>query len=244
MKFFALAKYVAPTKCLALTTLLFASALTFAASAEPTNFSKAHWEETSDRDGIKLSRWNVPNSPVPAFRGDGIIDSPGVRVSSVLLQTDRRHEWVPFVEEAKVLRRNSKTDWVEYWHLSLPVVSDRDLVVRIKLDFNPDTKTVKALYYSVDDELAPKTDHVRARALGGYYILSPIDGGKRTQFTYEGHVDLGGSVPKWMTLNTSQEYPEKMLKGVRKQVKKEDIAVNQKLQLLIDGKLKALEEAL
>src|SRR6516225_692945 len=108
-----------------LTLLLTLLATPALALDQPTDFSKAHWDEKSERDDIKLFRWDVPKSSVPAFRAEGVVEASLMVLASVLLQTERRKEWVPFVEEARVLRRYSKTDWVEYWHLGLPIIKDR-----------------------------------------------------------------------------------------------------------------------
>src|SRR5437762_3688944 len=85
------------------------------------------WEKIGDDDGIAVYRREVPGSPIIAFKGDGIINAPTLRVASILVDTTRATEWVDSLVEARTLRHVSETEYIEYDHIGTPfVMKDRD----------------------------------------------------------------------------------------------------------------------
>ena len=209
----------------------------------PTDFSNANWELISDYDGIKVFKWKVPGSESPAFQAEGMIHVPISKVVAAIKETNRRTEWSPRVKQATLLKKISKTQWIEYWHLGTPlVVRDRELVITIDVQFDQVARRLVVPFYSVESESAPTGKYVRATVLGGAYILSPTQDGQSTNFIFLAHIDLGGTVPKWMTRSIQEEYPRNTIEGLRKQVLKPSVSDFTPINLLFEGKAKSTAE--
>jgi hypothetical protein len=103
----------------------------------PADFADAQWQAAYAKNGIAVSRADIPGSPIVAFQAETVLDAPIETVVGVIQDNPRRPEWTPSLAEARVLERFSETEWIEYWHLDTPIViSDREAVVRIRTEFD------------------------------------------------------------------------------------------------------------
>ena len=189
------------------------------------------WEKFGEDDGIAVFRRDMPGTPVVALRGEGVVDAPILRVASVLVDTSRATEWIDSVVDAKTIRKVSETEYVEWDHVATPfVLKDRDFVFQAKLELKPKQKKVVLDYHSVEDPAAPKTSYIRGRFIYGTFVLTAIDGGKRTRVLAELLCDPKGSVAKWIVNLFQKSWPHQTIQALRKQVKKTDIKDNPKLK--------------
>ncbi len=189
------------------------------------------WEKFDEEDGISVYRRDIPDSPIVALRGEGVIDAPLLRVASVLVDTKRATEWIDSLAEARTIRKISDTEFVEWDHIATPfVLADRDFVFNAKLDLRPKQKQVALNYHSVNDPAAPKTDYVRGVFNYGTFVLTSIAGGKKTHVVAEVLCDPKGSVAKWIVNLFQKSWPHNTITSLRNQVKKRDIKDNQKLK--------------
>jgi hypothetical protein len=214
-------------------------------SGKEWEFPDAKWTAVSSSGGVMLQRWKTDEMTTAAFKAEVTLDAPIAQVLSVLRATDRRSEWTPRVKEARIVERKSSTRWLELWHLGTPiVVKDRYFVLDIRVLFDPITRKVTIPFRSAETS-APVPDGLeRATAHRGSYVIEPIDGGNRTRFTYQAHVDLGGSVPKWMTSAIETDYPVDTVKSLRAKLAKGDIAEDPRIKAFLEGKSGSLESAL
>jgi len=168
---------------------------------------------------------------VVALRGEGIVNAPILRVASVLVDVKRGTEWIDSLEEARTVRRVSETEYVEWDHIGTPfVLKDRDFVFKAKLDIRPKQKQVVLNYHSVNDPDAPKTDYVRGQFIYGTFVLTSVDGGKRTRILAELLCDPKGSVAKWIVNLFQKSWPHNTITALRAQVRKPDIKDDPKLK--------------
>ncbi len=189
------------------------------------------WEKFDDEDGISVFRRDVPGSDVVALRGEGVVPAPILRVGSVLTDVARATEWIDSLEEAKVIRKISDTEYIKWDHIGTPfVLADRDFVFNVKLEFKAKEKQMIVRLKSVHDAAAPKTDYVRGHMIYGVYVLTSIEGGKKTKILTEMLCDPKGSVAKWMVNLFQKSWPYNTITALRKQVQKPDIKDNPKLK--------------
>ncbi len=202
---------------------------TSAPQVDAALFSDARWDPVSDGDRIRIFRWDAPNSNVRAFRALGEVDAPIAKVVSVITDTARLQEWMPSLAEAKLLKKISDVERVQYTHIKTPfVIKDRDFVIHGRALFDPASRSIVLRFSSADPEKfgigKVSTDFVRGEILESSYRLTPIDGMKRTQVEFLVQVDPKGSVPKWIVNLFQGIYPRKSILALRKQVTKLDIA--------------------
>jgi len=182
------------------------------------------WEKFGEDDGISVYRREEPGSPVVALRGEGVVDAPILRVASVIADPKRATEWIDKLVENKTVRKLGDDEYVEWDHIKTPpVLTDRDFVFAIKLELHPKEKQVSFNYHSVYDSGAPKTDYVRGEFKFGTFLLTSIDGGKKTRVLAEVLADPKGSVPKWIVNMFQSGWPHETIVRLRAQVAKPDI---------------------
>jgi len=188
------------------------------------------WQKLDEADGISVYGREISGVSLLAMRGDGVVNAPLLRVASVLVDTTRSHEWVDSVAETRTLRKISDLEYVQWNHVKTPwIVKDRDFVFTTKLSFAPATKQLSLDYHSVNDAAAPKTSYIRGQFTYGKFLLTSIDGGKRTRVQAELLCDPKGSLAKWMVNMVQKDWPQATLRGLRRQVAKVDIVDNPKL---------------
>ncbi len=195
-------------------------AVSGAALAEPRRQKLPPWEKFDEEDGIDLFRREVPGSEVVALRGEGLVDAPISRVGSVLIDTSRATEWNDSLSESRVVRKVSDTEYVKWDHLATPLLlADRDFVFKVRLEFKPREKQMIVSCHSVKDSAAPRTDYVRGELIYASYVLTSVDGGKRTRLSAEVLCDPKGTVAKWMVNLLQRTWPYDTISNLRRQVK-------------------------
>jgi hypothetical protein len=200
-------------------SMLLLLALAPAVAAAGDKPDKFDWKEINDKDGIKVYRKGVEGSKIVAFRGVGIVDASPLKVLYVIGENEHRGEWVDRLYISEVLEQVSQSEFVLYAAYKLPLFSNRDYVYRGKAFSRPDGSVVVNIK-SEEHPKAPKTVGVRAWLNRCVYLLTPIDGGKKTQIDVEVHTDPKGSMPTWIVNLVQKSWPLKTLSGIRKQVTK------------------------
>ncbi|MEO5970334.1 MAG: START domain-containing protein [Bdellovibrionia bacterium] len=182
------------------------------------------WEKTDDGGGIEIFKKDVPGSPIIAFKGQGMIDAPISKVATVVLDTKRAPEWVPHLDEIKVLRRVSDHEHVEYNHIGTPfVMKDRDFVLRRKFEADPKAKVIKIEIHSIEDSAAPQTNYIRGEIINSSFTLKSVENDTKTYVITEIHADPKGTTAKWLVNSFQKEMPRDILRSLRKQVLKPDV---------------------
>lgn len=183
------------------------------------------WEKVDTDDGIDIYRKEIEGNPVVALRGEGIVDAPLTRVSSVILDKDRATEWVAKLEVSKLIKMYGDREFLQYIVVGAPaIISDRDFVNRGMVEVDLREKTLVVRLNPVEDPGLPPTDHVRG-TLQGYYKIRSIDGGKRSHIIAEMHADPKGSLPKFVVNFFQRNWAKDTIRALRKQVAKDDIKI-------------------
>ncbi len=183
----------------------------------------APWEQIRDSDGIVIHRRVVPGSPLVAFKGEGLIEQPILRVAMVLLDPTRSHEWADRVVEARELGEVSAREVVHYSRVrGTWVTKDRDFVTRITLELEPG-RLIRLRLRATEDPRAPVTEHVRGEILEGSFTLT-AEGEARTRVTAELHVDPKGTIPTWMVNAFQRRWAYKTITALRRQSARTDLA--------------------
>lgn len=194
------------------------------------------WTKIDDTDGIAVYRRDVPGSDVIAVKGEGIVAAPLVRVASVVFDTSRATEWIDSLAEARIVRRVSDTEYVEYDHFTTPfVMKDRDFVTSNRLEYDPARKAITIRMRSVADPAAPATSYVRGELVSSTFVLTPTPDGKGTRVVGDVHCDPRGSVPKWIVNQFQKDWPTSTFKKLRVQVAKANIVETPAIRKLVDA---------
>lgn len=168
--------------------LTFAAAVTLALSA-------AGFHPIGNHDGVEVYRRDGNVGIELGAEGD--LPASPERVRAVLLDYQSHPKWVRHLAESRVLDRGEDSLDV-YQRLALPLISDRDFTLHVTWGASPEGLWIR--FAAVTDRgPAPKPGIVRVTVHEGSWMLRPIDGGRATHAVYRFHLDLGGSLPGWMS---------------------------------------------
>ena len=195
------------------------------------------WIKTGDEDGILTFKGEVRGSSIIALRGEGLVDAPIVRVASVLLDYDRATEWVDSLEEVRVVRMLSPTEFIEYDHVGTPpiVMKDRDFVCRGRVDVNVQEQTLTINLWPTSDPAVPQGSYIRG-TLRGLWKLRSVDDGKKTYVITEMLGDPKGSVATWLVNFFQKGWPHNTLQALRDQVAKPNIELIPQVKDVLEGR--------
>ena len=192
--------------------------------------SLTDWKKIGNPDGIDVFKKDITDSPIVAFKGQGVVKAPIVRLASILLDTSRATEWVDRLEEIRLLRRVSDLEYITYTHIATPLLmTHRDFVIRNRLRVDPKQNVFTLNLSSTQDPRAPHTDYVRGEIMDSSFMLKPISE-TQTLVTAEIHTDPKGNVPKWAVNLFQKEWPYNTIQSLREQVQKPDITEAPQLQ--------------
>lgn len=193
------------------------------------------WTKIDDSDGIAIYRREVSGSGVIAFKGEGVVSAPLVRVASVIFDTSRGTEWIDSLVEARVVRRIADTEYVEYDHFATPfVMKDRDFVTSNRIEYDPVRQAITIRMRSTSDPAAPPTGYIRGELISSTFVLTPTADGKGTLVSGDVHCDPRGSVAKWIVNYFQKDWPRNTLKRLRAQAAKPNIVDNPAIRKLVE----------
>lgn len=188
------------------------------------------WQKSCDTDGLTVYWSKVEGSNVIALKGEGIVDEPLDKVSSVIVDYTRGTEWIDSLVASKLVRNISPTEFVEYDHVGIPfpfdtLISDRDFISHVTVDYDAKTRRLTISYMPTQDELAPPLKKLTRGVMSCVFKLVPMSMEDQTYVEAEIHCDPRGSIPKWLVNFFQQGWPQTTFENLRKQVKKSDIKI-------------------
>jgi hypothetical protein len=137
----------------------------------------------------------------------GLIPVPPEQVYAALLEYERQVGKIGRVSEATVLSRGPN-DFFVYERLNLPVISDRDFVLRVT--HGEDVTRRWITYRAVTGRgPGPRQGIVRVVRHDGEWELISTKDGKATLARCEFRINLGGMLPLWMAkAGAGRELPQ------------------------------------
>lgn len=157
-------------------------------------FPRQGFEQIAKTRGVVVYKNN--SSDVIWIGAVGIIPAPPDKVFQALLEYDRQAGRIIRVSEATVLSRGQDSLFV-YERLSLPIIDDRDFVLRVTHGQDLTRRWIR--YQAVSDQgPGPRPGIVRVTRNTGAWELVPTQGGNATIARCEFRISLGGMLPLWM----------------------------------------------
>jgi len=211
------------------------AAFCFALLALLTATSQAsEWQAVENTsDGIQIFKRELPGSSLIAFRGIGVVDAPLPLVATIIFDTDRGPEWIEDLLESRIIHWIDKDEFVEYDRVGMPfIVKDRDFVSKIKMSVSLPKKEMIFHYQPTFDSTAPQTDYVRGELIDTTYILSSIEGDRKTRVVADFVCDPKGLIPKWLINFFQKDWPKTTFRNLRKETLKSGLTVDSRFTKL------------
>lgn len=166
------------------------------------------------RDGMQLiavekgvTVYKNEKSDIIWVGAEGRIPAPPDQVQHALLAYERQVGKIGRLSEVKVLSKKDQ-QLVVYQRLNLPIISDRDFVLKVRHGKQGIKRWIS--YWAVSNTgPSPRDGIVRVSHHRGGWELLPVAGGSETLLRLEVRIDLAGSVPMWMAKSSAgEELPE------------------------------------
>ena len=162
------------------------------------------WRRIDLEDGILVEARDVESSPLHEVRASTHSDSAPETILAVLWHHEEHPRFVPYLRHLEVLE-DAGDERLLYEQIAIPVLKDRDVVLRVRRSVDPTTGVVDVTSRSVSNEgPAPTSSFVRVKSTAGHWHLVPVAGGG-TDVTYTIRTEVGGSIPAWIVNRAQRE---------------------------------------
>jgi len=177
------------------------------------------WTVLAEEDGIVVTSRASEKSPLPVFRGIGVVEASVVEVLAVVLDAGRHHEWVFSCSDSSLIEQTTETTGIIYNRTATPwPVPDRDVVLDSEVEPIDGEREILVRFFATEHAQRPPEDGVvRMTYLRGHYHLWD-EGQGRTRVEYQVDSDPGGRLPTWLATRGTREMPLESLRGLRAQL--------------------------
>ena len=150
------------------------------------------WEPARVVRDVEVQARSVPDSPFAKHRGTVTVCTGLDSLASFIADTSRFQEWLPDVEEVRLLERTATTQ-IHYLRNRTPwPLRSRDMIYQLVWESAEDAEQIRVEVTGLPDYLPEQPGAVRMRSTSGEWILAASKTGVSVSFWL--HVDPG-SVP-------------------------------------------------
>lgn len=202
------------------------AAVEFAPMTKSTE--SAGYEEMEEDRGVKVYKNKI--SQDIWLTAEGHFDTPPINVFVAILDYPRQVGVMKRIAKSQIL--DCGTGWmIVYQRLNLPMISDRDYVIRITYGDDDGTYWVK--YKAIEHVGPPVQPGVeRVTRNEGSWQVKAGSSGRGALVHYEMMIDLGGWVPKWMVRHGADGEMQRVFMDMQAMVKIQSKERNQCLSKL------------
>lgn len=175
-----------------------------------------HWEVSSQSEDITVFKAEKHESGVIPIKGQTIFNHSVSEVLSLIADTPKKINWVPYLTEGRLVESNGPFKRVEYARYKSPwPFQDRIFVLNINGDYDDKANEVYIELKSVSHPAVPETDDsVRGMTYYGAIRIKKLEE-KKTFFEIVLLSDFKGNVPHWIVNMVQAKWPYKMFKQMR-----------------------------
>lgn len=174
------------------------------------------WTLRKNEDSIQVYTAFSENSKFKKIRADFTLRAGRKELFEKLLNADKYVDWQYKTLQSRVLQRISASEIIYYNEVDAPwPVSNRDLVIRLKIEETPHNPEFRILTWSEPGIVAVKDGVIRVPASRGEWKITELREGK-LKIRFEMQIDPGGDVPAWLVNLTSALAPYQTFLNLKK----------------------------
>ncbi len=156
------------------------------------------WHGDGISDGVQVEHRAVAGSHFDELRLSMVTTLSVARICDAIYPKVFPTKLERRFKKQELLRETANERWT-YEQISVPVVSDRDYVVHVKLEVPASTGQCAVSFVSEDDPTRPPPPgFVRIPAIRGHWDVFPLEGGK-VSVQYKIFSEPGGGVPAFLS---------------------------------------------
>ncbi len=151
-----------------------------------------------EKDSIKVYTCDNDNSRFKTIRATVIMNATLSQVASVIMDVEKYVDWQFNTIKSEALENSISEDVTFYSEVKAPwPIANRDLIIRIQLNQDKQTKVVTLTCNSLPKYLPEKKPIVRVPFSKALWTLTPLSSAK-VKIDYSIEINPGGAVPPWM----------------------------------------------
>lgn len=176
------------------------------------------WKLEANKEGVEVYSRPHGESGLEEFKSIGLIDAAPLTVFKILSDAADFPKFMPYSAEVKILQKSGNTV-VAYHRLNLPLIEDRDYILRSVHTITPSAGG--PVYHirwkpAVGIGPGPRPGVQRITTCQGSWLLEPTTNGE-TRATYNIYSDTGGAIPAFLANGGSRTAIRKVFTAIRKE---------------------------
>ncbi len=195
--------------------ILFSCCLLFQLSVK----SQDGWTLKKDKNGIKVFSKKSDKFKFDQLKVECVLDGKISQLAAVLLDVNNQYLWVYKTTKSQLLKEMGEGDVLYYSEISCPwPFENRDLVVRMNITQNTESKVMTIEAKNVDDFVPDKNNLVRIKYSNVLWTITPISS-VQFKVEYKIEVDPGNNVPAWLLNLFASNGPYESFVNLREKMK-------------------------
>ncbi len=169
-----------------------------------------------DDFGIRVYSCPTEHSKFKLIKAEFTVTSSANQLTAMWLDPENYTKWQYNTVEANLIKRLNDNEIIYYTKVAAQwPVSDRDLVVHLKVSEEKQTNVLNVSASSISDIVPLKNKNVRIPTSISSWKVTPIN---ESQFAveYSMEIDPGGYVPPWMVNMVAAEAPYESFRNFKK----------------------------
>jgi type II secretory pathway pseudopilin PulG len=160
------------------------------------------WELKKNEDGIAVYTRQLATGKLKEIRVVCELEATLPQLTSVLQDVNNHKTWVYSTRKSNLVKKINSQTLIYYSESDMPwPVTDRDLVVELFINPEPQNQQYIIQAKGIPDYLPPKPGLVRVPYSLALWKITPVAGKLKVDYTFS--VDPGGSVPAWLVNTTA-----------------------------------------
>lgn len=157
------------------------------------------WELVA-KSPIVVKNRSIEGTSIKEVWAESDVFAPAANVQDVLMDIASLTSFMPFMKDAHVIGEpNDDGSLNVYTLIDLPIVGKRDYIQRLSFPQLLERDGQFRAEWSPQPEFTPKVKGVvRITNNRGFWLVTPLDGGKSCHVRYQFTVDPGGAIPAFI----------------------------------------------
>ena len=185
-------------------------------SATTTKNPSGEWTATNSKGGIKSYVGKSSNGNVIPTKVEMTVLASPEKVLKAITDMNGYTAWVPYCKKSYTIQCVSDTVFYAYQRISAPLVTDRDLAMRVNIH-QIDKNNYNVLLTAVPSFVKKEKDAIRIEHFMASYRVSALTN-KTTHVEQVCEVNIGGSVPSFLIRWANRNQPHETFENLRNQL--------------------------
>jgi len=158
-------------------------------------YSQSGWVLKKEKNGIFIYGLKKDTSDFNSIKVETELKGKAEDLLSIILDVENHNKWAYGTKSATVLKRISEKEIIFYKELKSPaLVSDRDIVVQLKVLSIPAVNSIKIESIALPDFIPAKKNLVRVPKSNETWIIKQSEA-QKIKVSYYLQIDPGGTLP-------------------------------------------------